>query len=154
MIPSVGTYKWMEYDRLNNLFFKRAISDSKRTIFSEYLRESLDKFYMMVNPYMIEDINLDDITNYTSKIDISGDVFSEKNDENEMVRDNCCRLIITGLLTDNKAIYERSIDRFCCSLDYSINKNTKIVVKHSFQGNRDKSMERGEFISLTYYQKD
>lgn len=154
VIPSIGTYKWMQYDIFNNLFFERAIKNSKRTIFNDYLRELLDKFDMMVNPYMIEDIDLDYINNYMDKIDISGDVFSEKNDETEIERHKCCKLVITDKSTNNKTIYERHIDGFCCILDYMIDNNTKIFVKHSFQGNRDTSIDRGEFISITYCKND
>lgn len=152
--PGVSTYKWMKYDKINNLSFERSIKSSKTGIFKENLREFMDSFDKSVNPYMVENVKLDDISNYIGKVNISGDVWDEEDASLGYKRYNCSILTITDIKTGDRVSYERNLDGFNCSLECGIDENKKMVVKHSYKGISERFYDRGEVISITKFEND
>lgn len=150
VIPSIGTYKWMENDEINDLSFKRAMSKSNKSFYQRELRVVIDLFDGAVNPYMDDDIKMCKIKKYMKNVNISGDVWTEE-DELGYERSNCCMLTITDKKTNNSVRYERNIDGFSCSLDYFLDDGRMMMVKHSYHGNSKNNYDRGEVITIRYF---
>mgnify|MGYP003301745222 CR=1 FL=1 len=151
IIPSISINEWMKYDKENNESYMRTVSKSKNSIFLDLLRSAINSFDKAVNPYMAYGIQLDNFYNYKNRVNIECDFWDEEN-ELGYRRNNCCKMTITDIKTNNVVTYERNINGFSCSLDYMTNDGRMIMVKHSYNGNSENSYDRGEVISIKSFE--
>ena len=151
VIPTISIHDWMKYDKENGKSYMRAISKSKNSIFSELLRNVIDSFDKAVNPYMVKGIKLDDFANYKNRVNIECNVYDVEN-ELGYRRNDCCKMTITDIQTNNSVTYERNVDGFACSLEYMTDDGRMIIVKHSYNGNSENTYDRGEVISINTFE--
>lgn len=145
--PYISTYEWMKSDSKNSEIFLRTVENDRKTSFGKQFRNAIDKFDKVVNPYINEKIDLDEMINYLSKVNISSDVY---NFENGMQRENCCQIHITDIASKNKVSYYRRPDGFSYQLMYTLGNQQYLSVLH-YYSTRVEQDDIGEVIYINYF---
>lgn len=146
--PSISTYEWMQADEKNNESFSQTLIEEEKIPFRKQLRKLIDKFDRTINPYLNQDIELDEIKNYIQKVNINGDCYDSENGKD---RKNCCRLHITKLGSDDIASYFRNSDGFSYQLQYTLGEDKYLTVLHNYSNRSTPINDEGEFISIEYW---
>lgn len=145
--PSISAYEWMKVDSKNSESFFETIENGKKTSFGKEFRNAIDKFDKVVNPFINEEIDLDEAINYLSKVNISANRY---NSERGMRRKNCCQVHITEISSKNKVSYYRSPDGFSYQLLYTFGEEQYLSVLHYYSTSGEKK-DRGEEIYINYF---
>lgn len=148
--PSITTYDWMTADPRNSESFLSTIVRDEHTPFGYVFRKLVDQFDRTINPYINEDIELDSIENYITKINMNADTYDE---ENGMYRKNCCSMEITKD-GKSKVSYYRCPEGFSYKLFYVLGPREYFSVAHYFSNNGDKESDKGEHIYIDYSGKN
>lgn len=146
--PSISTYEWMQADEENNEIFFQTVSSGTKTSFGKEFRKAIDEFDKVVNPFINEDIELDEIGNYLQKVNISANTYDSVDLK---TRKDCCEVVITDLETQNKVLYRRNPDGFSYQLYYTLEKNRYLVVSHYYSTAGSDENDKGEVITIDYY---
>ena len=146
--PSISTYEWMQADEENNEIFSQTVSSGTKTSFGKEFRKAIDEFDKVVNPFINEDIELDEIGNYLQKVNISANTYDSVDLK---TRKDCCEVVITDLETQNKVLYRRNPDGFLYQLQYTFEKNRYLVVSHYYSTAGSDENDKGEVITIDYY---
>ena len=144
--PTISTYEWMQEDEENREIFYRSLSIE--TPFEKEFRRVIDMFDQTVNPFINKDIELDEITNYIQKVNISGSTYCS---ENGKKRNNCCHMDIHDLETKNCVSYNRSQSGFLYYVQYKTEEGQFLEVSHFYSANSKDENDNGEIISLKYF---
>lgn len=146
--PSISAYEWMQADEENNEIFSQTVSSGTKTSFGKEFRKAIDEFDKVVNPFINEDIELDEIGNYLQKVNISANTYDSVDLK---TRKDCCEVVITDLETQNKVLYRRNPDGFLYQLQYTFEKNRYLVVSHYYSTAGSDENDKGEVITIDYY---
>lgn len=146
--PSISAYEWMQADEENNEIFSQTVSSGTKTSFGKEFRKAIDEFDKVVNPFINEDIELDEIGNYLQKVNISANTYDSVDLK---TRKDCCEVVITDLETQNKVLYHRNPDGFSYQLQYTLEKNRYLVVSHYYSTAGSDENDKGEVITIDYY---
>lgn len=145
--PYISTYQWMQTDPENSEIFLKTVENGRKTSFGKEFRDAIDKFDKVVNPFINEEVNLDEMINYLSKVNISSEVY---NSEDGMQRENCCQVHITDIASKNKVSYYRRPDGFSYLLMYTLGDQQYLDVLH-YYSTRGEEKDRGEVIYINYF---
>lgn len=154
VVPKITIDEWMKHDVINDISYKRAVMNSKKKLFSDIVRSMLISFDQAVNPYMIKNVEMKNIREYTKNVTISGDTWSEKNNDNGISRNYCCNFTITDNKSKNYTSYMRYLDGFNCLLHFQNDEGKKIAVMHSYNPSADKNLTSGEYLTIMYLDKE
>lgn len=113
--PCISTYDWMKEDPNNSEYFIETVEKGRKTSFGKEFRNAIDNFDKVVNPFINEKIELDEMTNYFSKIKINAATYDS---EYGIQRKNCCQVHITEIDSENSVSYYRNPDGFSYQLLY------------------------------------
>lgn len=147
--PNITAKDWMKEDKKYGVIYDSALEMEKDNPFRMMFRKAVDSFDKAVNPFINEEIVLDDISKYSLKVTIDGNVY-EQNGRNE-----CCKMTINNVNdTDNErvAIYSRDDDGFYFTLNYKWEEDKFLSVSHYFTGDEisEKGINLGEWITVFY----
>lgn len=148
--PSLSAYKWMQIDPLNKKFYNDLIKQDEQSNFRSLFRTAILEFDKAINPFISDDIELDEMENYINKIKISADKFCEVNGK---YRDNCCDLkICDNDNSNNYTEYYRHPDGFKFKLNYKFGDYDYLTLMHYFNvsSKNGKNLEREEVIEIIY----
>lgn len=149
--PSISTYEWMQTDGENCETFFQTISSETKTAFGTKLRKAIDSFDKTVNPFINQDVELDEIESYLQKVNISANAYDSKDGRE---RKDCCQIHITDLKSGNKVSYYRSSDGFSYQLHYILAEGQHLTFTHYFSTKAVDEEYKGEFITFDYLGSD
>lgn len=149
--PSISTYEWMQTDKENSEIFSQTILNEAKTPFGREFRKAIDNFDKNINPFINEEIELDEIESYLKKINISANTYDSK-DIN--IRKKCCQIHITDLESGNKVSYYRSPGGFSYQLHYILSEGQYLTFSHYFSTVAVAEEDKGEFIVVDYWGND
>lgn len=150
--PSISTYEWMQGDEENRKIFFQTIANNEKTPIGKDFRKAIDDFDKTINPFINQDIELDEIENYLQKVNISANTYSSKNSDG-MIRLNCGEMHITDLESRNNVNYYRNPNGFSYQLHYVLGEEQYLNVLHYYSTNELDENDNGEFISIDYWGK-
>lgn len=145
--PSISTYNWMEADKENREIFFQTVSSGSKTSFGKEFRKAIDEFDKAVNPFINEEVELDDVINYLQKVNISANIYDSVDGKR---RKDCCQVHITDLETKNKVSYYRSPNGFSYQLNYILGENQYLIVLHYYSITENDENDTGEVIAVEY----
>lgn len=151
--PSISTNEWMQEDEENREIFFQTVANNEKTPFGKEFRKAIDEFDKTINPFINQDIELDEIGNYIKKVNISANTYSSKNIEG-MIRLNCGELHIIDLESWNNVNYYRNFNGFSYQLHYILGEEQYLNVFHYYSTDESDENENGEFISIDYWGKN
>lgn len=146
--PSISAYEWMQADEENNEIFSQTVSSGTKTSFGKEFRKAIDEFDKVVNPFINEDIELDEIGNYLQKVNISANTYDSVDGKR---RKGSCQVHITDLETKNKVSYYRSPNGFSYQLQYTLEENQYLTVLHYYSTTGNDENDKGEVIAIDYF---
>ncbi len=145
--PSISAFELMQGDEENKDNYNASIERDKRTEIGRLFRKAIFDFDKAVNPFLDESIELDDITNYIEKVNISGDTFNSRN--KKYIKG--CFLELSDPESYNKTIYKREDVGFSFELNYKLGDEQYLNVHHYFSTSDNDESDKGEVISISYY---
>lgn len=146
--PSIPTNEWMKGDEENKEIFFETISKGTRTSFGKEFREAIDNFDKVVNPFINENVELEEVGNYIQKVNISANTYDR---EDGKYRKKCCQVHITDLETQNKVSYYRSPDGFSYQLKMKLDEEQYLMVLHYYSNTGNDENDKGEVIAVEYF---
>ena len=147
--PSIPIYEWMQGAEENKEIYNKTIERDNKTKLGQLFRTTLENFDKIVNPYLNNEIEFDDINNYSKKVLIYADTYSNENGKH---RQNCCFLNFENRDDKHKnTTYYRNPDGFSFQLHYAINENLRLNVMHYFTTPKNNNLDDGEIIVIKYY---
>lgn len=145
--PYISTYEWMQDDPKNSKSFLETVENGRKTSFGKEFRNAIDKFDKVINPFINEEVVLDEMSNYLSRVNISFDTYDSGDGIN---RENCCQIHITEIPSEKVVSYYRKPDGFHYQLFYTLGDQQYLVVSHSYSTMGDEAA-RGEVICIDYF---
>lgn len=131
-------------------FFFQTVSSNEKTSFGKEFRKAVDDFDKTINPFINQDIELDEVGSYIKKVNISANTYDSK-DNDGMMRKNCCGMHITDLESGNKVIFYRNFDGFSYQLQYTLGEDQYLDVLHYYSTRETDDNDKGEFIAINYW---
>lgn len=147
---SISTNEWMQADEENREIFFQTVSNNEKTPFGKEFRKALDDFDKTINPFINQDIELDEVGSYIKKVNISANTYDSK-DNDGMIRKNCCEMHITDLESGNKVNFYRNPNGFEYNLQYTFGEDQYLDVLHYYSTRETDENDRGEFIAINYW---
>ena len=148
--PAISAYDWMQGDEENKNNYNSSIERDNKTNEGQLFREAVLDFDKAINPFLNDDIELDEIGNYLKNVQIDADSY---NSEHGKYRQECCSLVIVDRSTGNKTIYYRSPDGFSFQLFYKLGEKNYLQVLHYFSNSGNFESDKGEAVAI-YYRGD
>ena len=145
--PYISAYDWMQDDKENKSKYNSSIERDNKTKLGQIFRKAVLDFDKAVNPFLNDDIELDEISNYINNIRINANPY---NSEHGKYRQGCCSLEITDIRTGNKTTYYRSPDGFTFQLSYNLGEENYLQVLHYFSTSGNFELDKGEVIAIYY----
>ena len=146
--PSISAYEWMQDDEANKDNYNRVVERDNKTYLGQIFRNAILDFDKAVNPYTDENIELDEIGNYSKKVSISANLSDEVDGR---FRKECCSLNIKDLNTNNSTTYYRCPDGFSFQLMCKYGDEQYLNVLHYYTSTGQCESDRGEIIGISYY---
>lgn len=152
--PSITAYEWLQADEDSRKIFSQIELSKEKTPFWEKFRKAIDNFDKAVNPFINQDIELDedDIKNFLKNVDISTEIHVPFDDKK---RAKECRMSIMDLNNINYVDYNRYWGCLYRGLQYELHytlENEKYLdFIHYYCTGSDHEEENGEFIIINYW---
>ena len=146
--PYISAYDWMQDDKENKNNYNSSIERDNKTKLGQLFRKAVLDFDKVVNPFLNDDVELDEISNYLKNVKINANSY---NSEHGKYRQGCCSLEITDLTTGNKTTYIRELDGFSFQLSYELRENTYLDVYHYYSTHGNFESDKGEVLAISYY---
>ncbi len=144
--PSISAYDWMQGDEKNRDIYNFSVGKSSSTKLGQIFRNAVLDFDNAVNPFISNDIELDEIESSLKKIRINGCSFDFADGK---YRKDGCDLIISDFNTDSYTRYYRGPETFLFKLEYNLGNNQCLEVCHYFLPTDRNNFSRGEIISIS-----
>ncbi len=145
--PYISAYDWMQDDKENKSKYNSSIERDNKTKLGQTFRKTILDFDKAVNPFLNDDIELDEISNYINNIEINANSY---NSEHGKYRQGCCSLEITDISTGNKTTYCRNPDGFSFQLSYKLGEEKYLEILHYFSTSGNFESDKGEVIAIYY----
>ena len=145
--PSISAYDWMQDDKENKYIYNSSVERDNKTKMGQLFRDAILDFDKAVNPFLDDDVELDEISNYLKNVKIDANTY---NSENGKYRPGCCSLIITDTSTGNITTYHRSPDGFSFQLSYKLGEEKYLYVSHYYSTSGNYESDKGEEIAIDY----
>lgn len=137
--PYITTYEWMQEDNKNKKLFWQTFARENQTPLGRLLRKAIDRFDKTVNPFINDDIVLEEMETYLKKVEIIANV-------KDADRKDCCKVDIIDLETKNKVNFCRYPESFFYQLQYKLEENNYFIVLHYYS-----TIDEGEIIEIIHY---
>ena len=144
---NITTYQWMAQDEKNRDIFFSKIKEGTKTSFGRSFRLAIDTFDATINPFINENVELDDINNFKEKVNMTFYTYNKLNDK---IRNNCAEAHIVDLNTGNVASYFRTMEGFSYKLMYKLAEGKNFTLIHYFSSDSFNEKENGEVIAVNY----
>jgi len=154
--PYMTKYQWMESENnkeFYNLFLKD-VNNSYKNLFSRILRNILDDFDNAVNPYLNKNIKFNNPMDYVTKVCFNGDLWDAERSCFDDKRENCSKLIITDVKTNNSVCHVRGKAGYYFGVRYKNDGDKEIIVDHEHNVFGATTEHRGEIVSVTFLDDD
>ena len=145
--PYISAYDWMQDDKENKSNYNSSVERDNKTKLGQIFRKAVLDFDKAVNPFLNDDIEIDEISNYLKNVKINANSY---NSEHGKYRQGCCRLEITDISTGNKTTYYRSPDGFSFQLSYNLGEENYLQVLHYFSTSGNFESDKGEVVAIYY----
>ncbi len=146
--PYISAYDWMQDDVENKDTYNLSNQRYNKTKLGQIFREAVLDFDKSVNPFLNNEVELDEIKNYLNGVRI--DAYAYDYYKDGIQRKGCCSLKITDLSTDNNTIYERMPDGFSFELSYKLGEDYYLEFRHSYlESHYDSNC--GETVVINYH---
>ena len=146
--PYISAYDWMQDDKENKNNYNSSVERYNKTKLGQLFRKAVLDFDKTVNPFLNEDVELDEISNYLKNVKINANTY---NSEHGKYRQGCCSLEITDISTENKTTYYRSPDGFSFQLSYKLGEEKYLEVLHYYSTSGNYESDKGEVIAIYYW---
>ena len=145
--PYISAYDWMQDDKENKNNYNSSVERDNKTKLGQIFREAVLDFDKAVNPFLNDDIELDEISNYLKNVKINANSY---NSEHGKYRQGCCSLEITDISTENTTTYYRSPDGFSFQLSYKLGEEKYLQVLHYYSTSGNYESDKGEVVAIYY----
>lgn len=145
--PEISAYDWMQDDEENKDNYNSSIERDSKTKLGQIFRMAVLDFDKAVNPFLNDDVELDEISNYLKRVKINANSY---NSENGKYRKGCCSLEISDPSTGNRTTYYRTPDGFSFQLAYKLGYEKYLEVLHYFSTRGNFESDKGEVIAIYY----
>ena len=143
--PSISAYDWMQDDKESKNNYNASVERNNKTKLGQIFREAVLDFDRAVNPFLNDDIELDEISNYLKNVKINANSY---NSEHGRYRQGCCSLEITDISTGNKTTYYRIPDGFSFQLSYKLGEEKYLQVLHYYSTSGNYESDKGEVVAI------
>lgn len=143
--PYINIYDWMldaPNEKIRNLFLDSLINNNNIK-YGSLMRQTLDNFDTSVNPYIDKELELDEIKNYSKKVNISAMVYNQKDKRSNTCRKKCCDMTIQSEF-NHETRFLREPNGFSYQLNYELEKEKYLTVIHYFE-------EKGEYVYIAHF---
>lgn len=145
--PYISAYDWMQDDKENKNNYNFSVERDNKTKLGQIFREAVLDFDKAVNPFLNDDIELDEISNCLKNVKINANSY---NSEHGKYRQGCCSLEITDISTENTTTYYRSPDGFSFQLSYKLGEEKYLQVLHYYSTSGNYESDKGEVVAIYY----
>ena len=139
--PNISAYEWMQGDPVNKDTYNDALDSNINSSIGLTIGDSINLFDSAVNPFLLDDVSLDDLPKMLSKMDINVEIYSEK-------RKGCCSIEFKDLNTGCKTSYNRFSNGFSFQLNYKFSNGDFFTFMHYFSTNNANDYDNGEFLAI------
>ncbi len=140
--PRVSADEWMRENLSFDFTYINTQDILNSTLAGRKFKEALIEFDKAVNPFLDEDIELDEVSNYLKKVSIGGFVDNSNQDQ----KNGYCNLkIISG---NSETSYDRNPDGFQFRLSYELEDCLYLEVTHGYNAWEKIDEDNGEYISI------
>ena len=133
----------------NGVLYEYILNSEQKSPYRRKIRKIVDDFDKAVNPFINDEKTLDDISNYSSKVTIGGEIYKSRHG-----REGNCKMIIKSVKdkSDKRCtVYERNDSGFRFELHYSMGKSKYLIVSHYYATDNDSREENiGEWVDIYY----
>ena len=146
--PYISAYDWMQDDEENKSNYNSSVERDNKTKLGQIFREAVSNFDKAINPFLNNDVEFDEISNYLKNVRIDANSYNTEN------RKDCCRLEITDNSTENTTAYYRDPDGFSFRLHYKLDEENYLDVIHYYYTRGNSDSYNGEIVSIHYWGKN
>ena len=146
--PYISAYDWMQDDEENKSNYNSSVERDNKTKLGQIFREAISNFDKAINPFLNNDVEFDEISNYLKNVRIDANSYNTEN------RKDCCRLEITDNSTENTTAYYRGQDGFSFRLQYKLDEENYLNVIHCYLTSGNSDSYNGEIVSIHNWGKN
>ena len=129
-------------------YYLRKNEKNKLSMIGQMFRIAILNFDNAVNPFLDNNINIDDINNYPGKTKINGVTY---NSQDGIYRNGCFHIEIANTDTNNYTMHDRTLNGFSFKVIYKLDDKKFIKVEHKFLTSKEYECEKGEYLVINYY---